>query len=242
MVIKQAVPIFEQVDRMLRDKIFSGDFPVGVRLPSESALATEFGVSRATIRMVLGKMETEGIVSRKHGDGTYINKHVLGVDVRPTRKMSFKNLIEETGRKADVILISVLMRLPSKDEAERLEIQKKEEVLELICCFLADKQPAIYSHNVYLSKIFTTPPSEFNVLLGMDDFIKKYTTEQITYSVSNITASAAPEEIAKYLKIKPGEPILKSYDMFYSLQNKAVVFGTNYYHNEAYRLRIAQPW
>jgi len=242
MATQRAVSIFEQVDQIVRAKIFKGEFVAGTRLPSESALAAELGVSRATIRMVLGKLEAEGIVSRKHGDGTYVNKHVLGIDVKPTRKMAFRDIIRESGRVAEVVLLSITTRLPTKEEAERLEVQRKEEVLELICYFLADKQPAVYSINLYPLKIFTVKPDEFDVQLPMDEFIKASTNEQIAYSVSDITASAAPEKIADYLKIKVNEPILKSLDMFYNLQNRPVVFGTNYYHHEAYRLRIAQPW
>lgn len=241
MTIK-AVPIFEQVDQNLRARIYNGEFEAGIRMPSESALAAELGVSRATIRMVLGKLEAEGIVSRRHGDGTYVNKNVLGVDAIPTRKMAFKNMIEETGRVARVIMVSFLDRFPTEEEAERLKISKKEGVSELVNFFLADEQPFAYSINLYPSKIFRNKSEEFDVFPPIDAFVKLYTTEQIAYSVSHIIAATAPERIAEYLKISTNEPILKSYDLFYNLHNKPIVFGTNYYHNETYRLRIAQPW
>lgn len=242
MVANRAVSIFDQVNTILRNKITRGEFVPGTRLPSESALAKELGVSRATIRMVLGKLETEGIVSRRHGDGTYVNKHVLGVDLKPTRKMAFRYMIEERGHTAEVVRLSVDVRPPTKDEAERLELLKKEEVFHLIVLFLADKQPAIYSNNVYPYKMFTARMNDFDTLLSMDEFVECYTGEQIAYSVSDIIAASAPETVARQFKINLDEPILKSFDMFYNLHDKPLVFGTNYYHQEAFRLRIAQPW
>jgi len=242
MVTSRAVSIFDQVNTILREKINSGAFTGGTRLPSESALARELGVSRATIRMVLGKLETEGIVSRRHGDGTYVNTHVLGVDLKPSRKMAFKYMIEDRGHVANVVRLSAQVRPPDREEAEKLELGKKDEVFHLIVLFLADETPAIYSSNVFPFKIFIARMSDFQTGLGMDEFVRNYTNERIAYSVSDFSASAAPEDVAGHLRVKPGEPVLKSFDMFYNLHDRPLVHGTNYYQNEAFQLRIAQPW
>src|SRR5262245_35418638 len=56
----------------LTHRIDRGLLPAGARLPSEPALATELGVSRATVREALRALEVEGLVRRMWGSGTFV--------------------------------------------------------------------------------------------------------------------------------------------------------------------------
>lgn len=58
----------------LRDAIESGTYAHGQRLPAERDLATHFGASRTTVREALGLLEMEGMVIRKVGSGTFVNR------------------------------------------------------------------------------------------------------------------------------------------------------------------------
>jgi GntR family transcriptional regulator, transcriptional repressor for pyruvate dehydrogenase complex len=55
---------YEQLAGLLRERITSGDLRVGDRLPSESALAEQAGVSRSTVREALRILEQSGLVER----------------------------------------------------------------------------------------------------------------------------------------------------------------------------------
>jgi GntR family transcriptional regulator, transcriptional repressor for pyruvate dehydrogenase complex len=55
---------YEQLAGLLRERITSGDLRVGDRLPSESALASQAGVSRSTVREALRILEQGGLVER----------------------------------------------------------------------------------------------------------------------------------------------------------------------------------
>jgi GntR family transcriptional regulator len=67
-----ALPLYHQVAGILRQRIEDGSYPVGWRLRSEGELAQEFEVSRATIRQAMGALETEGLVVRRRGRGTFV--------------------------------------------------------------------------------------------------------------------------------------------------------------------------
>ncbi|MCW2980662.1 MAG: hypothetical protein JWO14_2389 [Solirubrobacterales bacterium] len=55
---------YDQLAGLLRERITSGDLRVGDRLPSESALAEQAGVSRSTVREALRILEQGGLVER----------------------------------------------------------------------------------------------------------------------------------------------------------------------------------
>src|SRR5258706_7274408 len=69
---ERARPRSVRVRDELTQRISRGLLPAGSRLPSEPALASELGVSRATLREALRALETEGVVRRMWGSGTFV--------------------------------------------------------------------------------------------------------------------------------------------------------------------------
>jgi GntR family transcriptional regulator len=63
-----------QVYLALRDRIARGVFTRDGSLPGEQTLASEFGVSRVTLRRALQALEEEGLISRKRGAGTFLTE------------------------------------------------------------------------------------------------------------------------------------------------------------------------
>ena len=59
------------VDR-LEAMILEGSLQAGERLPAERALAEEFGVSRPSVREAIQKLAARGLLSSRHGGGTYV--------------------------------------------------------------------------------------------------------------------------------------------------------------------------
>ncbi|HSV86743.1 MAG TPA: GntR family transcriptional regulator, partial [Levilinea sp.] len=97
MVIERPVPIVEQVNRIIRERIQDGIYPHGGRLPSETDLAAEFGISRATLRLAMTPLVSDGVLLRKQGNGTYVNKRGWEVTSTLDRFWSFVRLIQDTG-------------------------------------------------------------------------------------------------------------------------------------------------
>jgi DNA-binding FadR family transcriptional regulator len=58
--------------RLIRARISDGTFPPMSRLPRETDLATELGVSRGALREAIRAMELLGILESRHGSGTYV--------------------------------------------------------------------------------------------------------------------------------------------------------------------------
>jgi DNA-binding FadR family transcriptional regulator len=58
---------YEQVADQLRELVMTGELTPGQRLPSESALAADFGVSRATIREALRVLAAQSLIRTSKG-------------------------------------------------------------------------------------------------------------------------------------------------------------------------------
>ncbi len=66
-----ARPVDAVVERLRRD-VLSGAFPSGGHLPPERQLATALGVSRLTLRAALARLEAEGVVRARQGQGVRV--------------------------------------------------------------------------------------------------------------------------------------------------------------------------
>jgi len=67
-------PIYCQIAEAIRKTIFRGELSPMARLPAENELCSIYGASRITIRAALKKLETEGLIHRVNGKGTFVSE------------------------------------------------------------------------------------------------------------------------------------------------------------------------
>jgi DNA-binding FadR family transcriptional regulator len=65
-------PLVEQATEHLREQIVSGQWPVGTRLPGETALAAQLGVGRSTVREAVRALSGAGLVKSRQGAGVFV--------------------------------------------------------------------------------------------------------------------------------------------------------------------------
>ena len=66
------LPIHVQLENLIKDKIASGEYPMGSLLPSERKMAEAYGINRLTVRAALKNLQKEGLVSTIHGKGNFV--------------------------------------------------------------------------------------------------------------------------------------------------------------------------
>src|SRR5215212_7129632 len=67
------VPLYQQVRSVLLDRIASGQYAPGNRLPSEGLLADDLGVHRLTVRRALDELSREGLLRARQGSATFVS-------------------------------------------------------------------------------------------------------------------------------------------------------------------------
>jgi DNA-binding GntR family transcriptional regulator len=122
-------PLYQIVAESLIAAIQRGEHPVGSELPSETALCARFNVSRNTVREAVRLMEQAGLVSRRQGIGTRVERDSINQQYIQTLA-SISDLgqyVRETKRRVlgieDVAAAAVDIPLPGRDDAlwRRLE-------------------------------------------------------------------------------------------------------------------------
>ncbi|MCP4876841.1 MAG: histidine utilization repressor [Gammaproteobacteria bacterium] len=65
-------PIYQQIKSTIQQRIASGDWTAGQKLPSENELVVALDVSRMTINRALRELTQEGLIKRVHGLGSFV--------------------------------------------------------------------------------------------------------------------------------------------------------------------------
>ncbi len=127
-------PAYRQVADRLRQHIDSGEWPPGHKLPSESELMAQFGVSRVTVRLAVGALRSEGLIVTRQGRGSYVR------DREPTRRIAAARYIQDArfvaGRVAEpaTVFVAGPGEEPSRYRLERSfhEERADHEVADLL--------------------------------------------------------------------------------------------------------------
>lgn len=67
-------PIYAQLVEQIQERIVSGRYPAGSRLPSVRELATDAAVNPNTMQRALAQLETEGLVCSQRTSGRFVTK------------------------------------------------------------------------------------------------------------------------------------------------------------------------
>ena len=79
--------ISDAVVSELETRILEGSLKPGVRLTSERELAVELGVSRPSLREAIHKRVSKGLLTTRHGGGTYVTDRLEAPFVGPWQEM-----------------------------------------------------------------------------------------------------------------------------------------------------------
>lgn len=71
---RTGIPLYIQVAGLLRKKLEAGFWRIGDQLPIIDALMAEYGVSRVTMRQALAELESDSLVKRGQGRGTFVTR------------------------------------------------------------------------------------------------------------------------------------------------------------------------
>ena len=137
------------VDR-LRKMIFSDDggYAEGDRLPTEPVLAKQLGISRSTLREALKELETEGVVHRKHGLGTFVQNCRPSITLNLTIPRSITALVESLHFIPGTSFMKVATEKVFPDDVERLNLNPGADIVRIERVRTANSQPVAYTIDV----------------------------------------------------------------------------------------------
>lgn len=118
------------------------------RLPSEPVLADILGVSRPALREAMIRLESEGLVRRRRGDATYVNRSAASIGIRFDQQMEYTDVLERSGFNHRLELIHTEIVELGEHAAEQLEVNHRSPAIREVKRWWADSVVAMAATNL----------------------------------------------------------------------------------------------
>lgn len=224
-----------QTYRQLADALRHGVFEPGARLPPERSLATQFGVSRMTLRNALNRLADEGVLESVLGSGWFVTPHVVGEP--PSVLQTFTEMALARGLRPTSHIVAQKVRPATLVEAEQLRTAPAASVLDLVRLRGMDD-------TVICLDAAVLPLSVASGLAGVDLEDRSLYAElqercgvRIERSSYSVRAEVADRHLAGQLGVEVGWPILVGHEVGYVASGKPVLLGLTQYRGDAYRFQ-----
>lgn len=212
-------PLYEQIKELLTQSLIAGEWGPGESIPSEMELAVRYSVSQGTVRKAIDALATENIVVRRQGKGTFVATHN-----EEQIKLRFLRLAAADGRKEllENQLLECAKRTAPSHVAGLLNLKPDTSVIEIKRLLSFSQRSVIFDHVII-------PASPFKGLSGnkIQDYNGSlYRMYETLYGIrmirasEKLTAVAATPEIANYLGVKQGYPLLRIERIAYTYGDK----------------------
>lgn len=212
--------------------------PKGDKLPSEPKLAEQLSVSRATLREAMRTFESQGLLRRKQGLGTFV--------VGPTQViesgLEVLESIETQAKKVgfDVTMGDYEISHIKADEklAEKLQLKAGDPLIKVCRVIMTEDAAVAYLIDILPEGILDPETLSSQFTGSVLDLLIQLRNPPLSISKTEISAVHAPSDVAKALDIQRGDTLLLLNGLLFDEGGNPVDFSHSYFLPGYFRLHI----
>lgn len=201
----------------------------GHRLPSEPALAKQMGVSRATLREAMRIFESQGVIHRRQGVGTFV--------IHPTQilQSGLESLesIESMAKKNNLVIVmgqfKADVRLPNEEEKQILGLKRGIFIRQISRVIEAENRPVAFLVDIVPDDLISQ--KELNQFFkgSVLELLQKRGSPALANSRTEISVTPADNEIARALGIQRKVGVLSFTAYLYTIKGAIVNISYSYF-------------
>lgn len=236
-MLKRTPSLTEQAKAHIKQRIVNDEFDEG-RIPSETMLADELGVSRTTVRDALSRLELEGTVYRKQGAGTFVNEPGLRIQTRLDEIWAYEAMLKAHGYTPSTRILDVASQSATAHIAEALSMRDSDSIVLVKKLFLADDAPVIYVENYIPRALITADYSTDDFRQPIYQTLSDLTQQHLAYYVSDIIPLVVSAELQKILNLSPNTALISFDEVGFNQENQPILYSRSYFKDDLLRLRL----
>ena len=213
----------------------SGEYADCARLPRESVLAEKLGISRTQLRDILASLEREGFITRRHGVGTLINRHVLNAQTRMDIEVEFLDMIRQNGHEAAVAYVRVSDGTADKRIAQQLQIPEGTPIIRVARLCTADGRPAIYCEDVVEKALARGNYTIKDFKLPIFHFLQRFCGINPYMDLTDVRPTVADAALSEVFQVPVGSPLLNMEEVDFDIDGKPVFCSSEYFADGIFR-------
>lgn len=234
-MLSKAKSLTNQARDAIMEIVMESEFMT--KLPSESELSAQLGISRNTVREAIKMLEHEGVIISRHGVGTFVINTGDGLKFNITNLNSTTDIITSQGYKPGSIPVLLDIRPASSNIAHKLRIASGDSLIYFERVRTADGQPVIlvddylpYEQSIYEALSGDAPQSLFAVLArsGLT----------VSFSKCSLDSEISNQRQMTYLELDKPQAMLVLRQTHYSSTGEPVLYSDSYFLTDKLELNL----
>ena len=229
----RAEPAYRQLMERLKDEIDTGKYSVGDRIPTESELCADFGVSRITVRRAVEELEIEGCLIKKQGKGTFVTIPKKKPEIN--KPDDFFELCRQRSVQPKAKLIKAGIVPASEKDIKNLQLLPNSKVVVIRRLLSADGLPVILEECHF--------PTAYSYILesrlteSLYKALKMYGIEP-GINLNEISIIESDLEQSEILQIKNKTPLIFHSKIVYDMNGRILNTTEQYIRGEEFSVII----
>jgi len=220
-------PLYQQLQRALRNAIEKRILGADDALPAERELAEELSISRITVRKAIDGLVDEGLLTRRQGSGTFV---AARVEKNFSKLTSFSEDMRARGRKPHSVWMSRAAGTVTPEESMTLRSSPGTPVLRFHRIRYADDAPMAIEYATILASCL---PSINAVETSLYEALEK-TGNRPVRALQRLRAVLFTKDQAKLLRAQEKDAGLLVERVGFIKDGSAIEFSQSYYRGDTY--------
>jgi GntR family transcriptional regulator len=224
----------EIAEQELRQAIARGTFPPGTQLPTEAELCQMLGVSRTVVREALRVLEEDGLVTRRHGVGTFVRDHPILKNLN--FNFGITEMIESAGLRSGTSHLAIRSETADQEIAEQLRVALGTPLVTVERVRTADGRPVVYSLDTLPDAVLQRAELDPQLFLSQSiyNILQISLGHVIEYGIARLLPVTAPDFVTEKLALPQGALTLYIVQTDYSPDDEPLVYSREYHLPDAF--------
>jgi GntR family transcriptional regulator len=220
-------PLYQQLQRALREAIEQRVLGPEDALPSERQLAADLGISRITVRKAIEGLIDEGLLVSRQGSGNFVGHRI---DKNFAKLTSFSEDMQARGRTPRTVWLKRSAGTVTPEEAMKLALSPGTEVYRFQRVRFADDEPMSIE---YCTVVASCLPGLDAVSDSLYEALERQGCRPVR-ALQRLRALVLDDEKAKLLEAQPGDAGLLVERLGYLRDGRAVELSQSFYRGDTY--------
>ena len=226
--------LYFQLYDVFYKKINNGEYPPGSLLPTESELMEQYKVSRITVRKAMDLLLSDGLIVKKRGSGTVVQKKKMEQTMQ--KVLHFSDEMQKKGITPHTKMLTNEVVPASQHIAHALCVNEMEPLIHVYRIRYADDVPICIESAFLIQKLCPDVVQHDFSQKSLRLFLEETYNLRWSHARQNIFAINANPHIAKQLGVAANDALIYIERISYTAENMAGEFLQGYYRGDSYSL------
>lgn len=228
-----SLPYYIQIYDELRKRIISKEFLPGQPIPSEHVLVEEFGVTRATVRNAMKKLQSEGLIVTEKGKGSFVNPPKIEQSL--FKFYSFGREHQELNKNTELLGVEIM---EDEEIKKTLHLSEKQKVTKITRIRKMDNVPVILEKSYIPSEL--VPKIEVCDLANSSiyDLLENQYNSQILKAKEYLETCVTDSLVSGFLAVPEGTPVFWVKRITFDISERPIEFRESIIRSDKFTFSV----